>query len=165
MSVPFKIDPINGIFRSVKNGDDAVSPSAKSNVTFDAFGNKIHGLNLYGTVNYSQLVAKPNPFPNGGASSTQYMEYVVNFPETLSYAPMVFAQYKNPSGVWVNVYQDSQLSSPNPWIPWSAAGGSIGTAMILPFSNCIKVIWYVINYPNSKGTTPPLAYSYRVFGV
>ena len=166
MTVAFAIKPSASIFRSVINGDDALSPSTKANVMFDAYGAKLHALTLQGTVPYSSFGSNTSTSvpPGSGASSASYRAYQINFPQPLSYIPFLFALEKNPSGAWVADYIDNQTygsSSLGVFLNNGSAGAAGGFAT----TTYLFLYWYIVNWPNNRSVTPPTEYSYRLYGV
>ena len=158
MSTAFAIDPSSSIFRAVKNGDNALSPSSMTNVLFDAYGNKVHGLSLQGTVPFSAFSGPTSmPVPSG-ASSANYYYYQINFPQTLPYIPFLFLQIENSAGVWTPTYSAGSVTL-NPTRGTGVGGGGFATQSYL------LLYLQVVNYPNAVSWVAPANYSYRLFGV
>jgi hypothetical protein len=165
MASLFYLDPSSGIFRSVKPGDNAVSPSSPKNVLFDAFGAKIHGVSISGIVPWSSF-SGPTAFSTNNAQvqSAYYYSYQVNFAQPLSYIPWYVCTYQNVSGVWSTSYNSGIVSYYNSggiMLPQgtSATAGAVATTTGL-------MLYYAIeNYVNPDSYTTPSAFSYRLFGV
>lgn len=165
MSSTACLDPKNGIFRWVVNGDDARNPSTSANILFDALGNKVHGITMSGIVPYSSFGSATSYNPNNPqASSAYYRGYQINFPQALDYVPFFSHMVQGPDGTWYGEYIDNQVTYSNNggiFLP----NGTSGTSGAFATNTYILLYYQVINFPNSKAVSTPQAYSYRLFGV
>jgi hypothetical protein len=152
MPVAFAIDPVASIFRSVINGDDALSPSTPANVYFDAFGPRVHGMTQRDVVPFSSFsgplyyeIATPTPH-----LSNPYFMYTFTFPEPLDYCPVAVILFQKQDGSWTRNY--------------SATGGSVTVTGGFVSTQTELLIYTTANGPSVSSTLQPLAASYRLFG-
>lgn len=168
--VAFVINPSGGVFRAVKNGDNALAPSTPSNVIFDAYGNKLHGMSFGGIVTWSQFAGPSNYTPQYApqAISAQYWGCQINFPEPLDYVPFATFAFQDSNGDWSPTYNSGNVT-----VAWSGGGGFVqgtiqGTAAIgggFATTSYVFLSLAVIKYQRPVGYTPFQAASYRLFGV
>lgn len=169
MPVAFVMDPSQGIFRAVKNGDNAMAPSTPSNVIFDAYGNKVHGMSFSGQAPFSAF-SGPINFSTGNSQvvSSQYWIYTVNFPEALPYVPLATFTFQNSNGVWSPTYQSGTTSlsgSGSGGITFTNEHGTSAAGIGFVTTTSVNLFLVKIDYANATSYTPFQAASYRVFGV
>lgn len=153
MSLPFAIKPAAGIFRSVINGDDAISPSSPRNVAFDAFGAKVHGMTLDGIVPFSSFSGPlyyQIVYPYLHLSNAYFM-YTFTYPQPLDYCPLAVVRFQKPDGTWTAVYSQT-------------AGGVLMTGGFV--STQTELLLYTQSSTSvGASSAQPLNVSYRLFGV
>ena len=164
---PFRVDPHNGIFRAVINGDNAASPSSPSNVVFDAFAGAYQGVFAAGVVPLSAMSSST-------VGSTTTWTHTVSFGKTFANPPQLLCLAQRSSGVWT-----SQFTSGN-----AALGSSYQITDDSTISNGVSGTGagcYAWGYTTTTGVVlgatqhvysgsgsvapPPANWSYRVFQI
>lgn len=163
MSTPVCLDPDNGIWRLVKNGDDAANPSDMQNVIFDMFaGNRSHGVFIGGVVEDAELTHVQNPLGPNQTSNNSYLK-TISLGNSFTAPPQFLFQALNPStGGWTTQYSSGAITYENVnnvLFP----RGSILIPVCMISQTEIKIGYNVVSYPNAVMTTPPTKYTYRVF--
>ena len=159
MSNPLCINVAAGIFRLVKNGDNAASPSDPANVVFDAFGLPYQGVFLGGSVSTASGFSVTNNALQPQQTSNKTYSLTIGLGKTFAKPPQLLWQCRNPlTGGWSNQYGETTV---NPGT--SPTTGSALTVFGYATTTTIVVGYTIVNFSSPTTMTPPSNFSYRVF--
>jgi hypothetical protein len=163
MPTQFDINPNGGVFRSAISGQDAVSPASPQDIVFDAFGPKLQGVTISGTVAYSSFTGPTSYTVPGSSATCNYYSYQIKFPETLDYVPIVLCSYES-GGTWSDSFSSGSVTFTNSGGILIPSGGGGTTAGFVATTSYLLLYLQRVNFAGGSYTTPD-NYAYRLFGV